>query len=162
MPLLAVLACTGLGTKTDADDTDTDDTDTVETAETSNPSTGHTGGTTTADTAPETADTGPQTVVLSHWVWEVDRACWSLLETERPAQYWETFLAEGCQLQSDDTYITYADTDGFCGRWERPFAWDYAFGRDCSTDDPWILDCSAVEGCCEREVPGPTCNYYEP
>ncbi|MEQ1568885.1 MAG: hypothetical protein ABMA64_24825 [Myxococcota bacterium] len=113
------------------------------------------------------ASTGPTTQVL-YEVWETDRACWALREFDRPAEYWEDWYDQGCDVSLDGSSSSsygstsadfpqlLADADGLCARLAIP---DW-----CEIVDPFILSCDAVPGCCELDVAGPRCfpNAWEP
>ena len=111
--------------------------------------------------------TGPTLQVL-YEVWETDRVCWALRELDRPAEYWEDWFDQGCDVSLDgsgsSTYDSssadfpqpLADADGLCARLSVP--------DGCEIADPFILACEEVPGCCEMDVAGPRCfpNEWEP
>lgn len=123
---------------------------------------------TDTDTGASDTDTGASVVIVED-VWNEARGCWEQREIDRPAEYWsepwrQDFEGDGCYStfagrfdcydETSETfdfsdcqamYSVYSSADGECTRYLDPGAQ----ASTCPITDPWVTDCSLVDGCCD-------------
>lgn len=93
--------------------------------------------------------TGTSEILL--WAWEENRACWSQRYVDRPTALWEAWLPIGytdCWWFPENSRprsFLYATADGVCVQFRK-----IGGEPQCQPQDPWIVDCATVPGCCER------------
>lgn len=102
---------------------------------------------------PTETDTDPDSVDVPLLVWDDADACWRVEIFALDSAYWESYWPE-CEIPAANAPILqYGTTDGRCIEVARGFGlpgeeWVQLNSPSCMVEDPWILECSAVPGCC--------------
>jgi len=117
----------------------------------------------TPDTDTTAPDTDPPVVEVHYRAYDEDLDCWVVRFVERPAEYWQSWVDNGCNDNQERPRV-YWMSEGHCGYWAQ--ALDE--GGPCQIDDPtgWFSSCNPDEhACCAavqigdtgRGTPIPSC-----
>jgi hypothetical protein len=122
------------------------------------------GSESTPSSAAGTGDTSSvPTVPVLMTIYEEDRQCFGQAVWELPEEYWAQWSYSDPYTQCEGLFktpLSYSTTDGHCLKFANPLQ-GFLDGL-CDVDDPWIRPCSALPGCCERDLYGCSPLDYEP
>jgi hypothetical protein len=102
------------------------------------------GGSPSGSTSTPTATA--ETIPLNFNIWNDAGACWEWVELEVSAEHWQPWEESGCgTVAGNPPEEAFGTSDGQC------IAIRGGFREGCEMEDPWVLDCSEVPGCCDAE-----------
>jgi hypothetical protein len=106
-------------------------------------------------------DTGtaePFTVRM--FVWQAEPGvCFEVENVAVDETLWAAWDERGCDEQNDAAPdILYGTADGRCIHIKGGLLGEYPTPAECRVNDPWVLPCDSVAGCCDRYTKDTACD----